>query len=198
MEVPPVYRRWTQFNRICTCGRRIAVLQRQKEEDVTRFLNEGMSLEEANIRWYKENNIKSMCCLRDLTYPQKHKIYDCVIGAYTDITTDKKNNDKAKINKENYRTGNDSGVSGYEFLYKTRGKQDFNMTVYSRMLVAKSLSTFDKIEVLRRDGTSNSLSSNSIPQFFNYFVTKSEDMPTVISDTPPLTAQELTLQYLTN
>ncbi len=197
MEVPPVYRRWTQFSRICTCGRRIGVLQRKKEEEVTMYLNQGMTLQEANIKWLRDNNIVTMCCLRDYTYPPKDKIYDCVIGALSDITTDRVNNEResVKINKQNVRTRDDSGVAGYEFMYKTRNLQDFGMVEYSRMLVADSLSTFDKMEVLRRDGSLSSY-TNAIPSFPNYSVSRSEDMPTIVSDIPLLTPQELTLSEL--
>lgn len=190
--VPPIYKKWTQFTRICTCGRRWAVREREKEEKVSLYLLEGMSLKDANLRWLRENNITSLCCLRDLTFPERNQIYDTTIGAFTDITIN-----KAKTVKENFRTGDSSGNPGYEFLFKTRGAIDFNMLQYSYMLAMDSLSTFDKIEVLRRDGTT-SINSNAriTPQFPNYRVTNSENMPTVLSEIPMLSSTELTLQNL--
>lgn len=191
MSVPPVYKKWTQYNRICSCGRRKAVFQRDKEEKVTLYLSQGMSLEEANIKWLKENNITSICCLRDYTYPEKNQIYDIAIGALTDITTY-----KAKPLNENWRTGDNSGNAGYEFLFKTRGVIDFNMAQYSTMLVSLSRSNFDKMEILRNEsvGTNNKL----VPQFPNYFVTRSENLPTILPEKPLLTLSELTLQNLTS
>lgn len=192
--VPPIYKKWTQFTRTCTCGRRWAVREREKEEQVSVYLLEGMSLQDANLRWLKENGITSICCLRDLTYPEKNQIYDISVGALTDITID-----KAKTVKENYKTGDASGIAGYEFLLKTRGTVDFHLAQHSYRLVLDSLSTFDKMEVLRRDGTTSTNSnSRTTPQFPNYFVTRSENLPTVISNIPIMSATELTIQNLAN
>lgn len=189
---PPIYKKWTQFTRTCSCGRRKAVHERRKEEQVNAYIASGMTLKDANIRWLKENNQTRLCCLRDYTYPEKNQIYDDTIGAMTDITVNKMNH-----LKENYRNGDNSGYPGYEFLFKTRGKVDFNMAQHSYRMFLETLSTFDKMEVLRRDGTSSvNNGSRSIPQFPNYYVTKSENMPTIISDTPLLPVASLNLRNL--
>lgn len=192
MSIPPTYRKWTQMTRTCSCGRRWAVIERDMEEKITSEMSGGMSLENARIKWLSENNITMTCCLRDLTYPEKNQIFDSTIGALSDITIN-----KSKPLKENFRTGDNSGNIGYEFLYRTRGVQDFDQRRYSYMMAVDSLSTFDKMEVLRRDGTTSiNPGTRVIPQFPNYRITRSDNMPTIVSDVPLMSPQELTLQFL--
>jgi hypothetical protein len=185
---PPTYKKWSQFDRICTCGKRKAILQRKYGDRMTKYLSEGSSLKDAKLRTLKEFNIKTICCLRDLTYWQKNFIYDNGIGAYTDITIG-----KGKKLNENLRSGNGSGIVGYEFLPMTNGEMPFNMNEYSMMLAMMQVSAFDKVEILRRDGTN---SINSIPQFPNYRITNSQNMPTILSKILPRSNDELTLQSL--
>ena len=187
-ERPPIYKKWSQFDKICSCGERKAILQRKYGNKMTKYLSEGSSLKDARLKTLKELNIKMLCCLRDLTYYQKNFIYDNGIGAYTDITIG-----KGKKLNENLRSGNGSGIVGYEFLPMTNGEMPFNMNEYSMMLAMMQVSTFDKIEILRRDGTN---SINNIPQFPNYRTTESQNMPTILSEIPPLSNSELTLQFL--
>lgn len=192
MSIPPIFRKWTQIGRICCCGRRWAVEERAMEEKINEYMKEGMSLEDAHVRWLAENGITMTCCLRDLTYPEKNQIFDSTIAAYSNITIN-----KSKPLKENFRTGDNSGNIGYEFLYKTRGVQDFDQKRHSYMMYIDSLSVFDKMEVLRRDGTTSvNPGTRYVPQFPNYRITYSENMPTIISDIPIMTPQELTLQSL--
>lgn len=193
--IPPVYRKWTQMARTCTCGRRWAVRQREIEEAITKYVTEeGMDYIEARLRWLRENNITMICCLREVTYYEKNQIYDDTIGALTDITVN-----KSKSISENSRSGDNSGNIGYEFLFKTRGVQDFDMRQHSMRLVNDSLSDFDKIGVLRQNGMNTmDQSARVIPQFPNYVVRRSDDMPTIIANTPLPPVTELTLQALMN
>lgn len=185
---PPIYKKWSQFDKLCSCGERKAVLQRKYERCKIKYLTEGLSIKEANLKTLKELGVKKLCCLRDLTYYQKNFIYDNGIGAYTDITIA-----KGKKLSENLRSGNNSGIVGYEFLPMTNGEMPFNMNEYSMMLAFMQVSAFDRVEILRRDGTN---SINTIPQFPNYRITESKNMPTILSEIPPLTNAELTLQFL--
>ena len=185
---PPIYKKWSQFDKTCTCGERKAVLQRKYGDKMTKYLSEGLSLKDAKLKTLSELGIKKLCCLRDLTYWQKNFIYDNTIGAYTDITIA-----KGKKLNENLRSGNNSGIVGYEFLPMTNGEIPFNMNEYSMMLAMMQVSAFDKVEILRRDGTN---SINNVPQFPNYRITNSKNMPTVLSKTLPLTNDELSLKFL--
>lgn len=190
--VPPIYKKWAQFDKLCSCGKRKATLQRMFEIKVTRYLSAGMELKDARLQTLKELGIKKTCCLRDMTYFQKNFIYDTTMGAYSNITIAKGGRNKLD---ENLRTGNNPNVIGYEFLPKTNGVMPFDMNEYSRMLALMQISTFDRIEILRRDGTN---SINTVPQFPNYRVVESQNMPTVLSDIKPLTNEELTIDFLKN
>lgn len=185
---PPIYKKWPQFDKICSCGERKAILQRKYEVKMTEYLAKGLSAKDARLRTLKELGIKKMCCLRDLTFYQKNFIYDNGLCAYSDITIS-----KGKKLNENLRSGNNSGNIGYEFLPMTNGEMPFNMNEYSMMLAMMQVSSFDKVEILRRDGTN---SINSVPQFPNYRITESQNMPTILSEIPPLSNSELTLQFL--
>lgn len=187
-ERPPIFKRWAQFDRICSCGKRKAVLQRKYEIRMTKYLSEGFSPKKSRLKILKEFDIKTICCLRDLTYYQKNFIYDNSIGAYVNITINKGN----KLN-ENLRSGNSSNIIGYEFLPKTNNEMPFNMNEYSMMLSMMQLSSFDKIGILRRDGTN---SINIVPQFPNYRISESQNMPTILSNIPSLKNEELTIDFL--
>jgi DNA-directed RNA polymerase subunit N (RpoN/RPB10) len=187
-ERPPIYKKWAQFDQLCTCGTRMAVVQREFEILVNQYLAKGMPLKNARLKTLKKLGIKKLCCLKEMTYFQKNFIYDNGIGAYTNITVS-----TGKKVQENLRAGNNGSNVGYEFLPMTNNEMPFDMNEYSRMLAIKQLSAFDKIEFLRRDGT-NSISY--IPQFPNYVVTESKNMPTVLSEVNPLTNAELSLEFL--
>ena len=63
------------------------------------------------------------------------------------------------------------------------------------MLSKISLSSFDKIAILRKDGSS---SQRAIPVFPGYTIVKSENMPSIESDIPTIPNENLTRAFLLN
>lgn len=188
-QIPPAYYQWPQFEKYCSCGKRKAVHQRKFIEKTKENLNKGIDLENSRIEAIKSLGIESVCCLRDVTLFSKEFICDTTLNAYVDLTINK----NGKING-NLRSGNHGTQIGWEFLPKTKGNLGFNQDEYCLMLSKMSLSSFDKIAILRKDGTS---SQRAIPVFPGYTIVKSEDMPTVQSSIPIIPNEHLNLAFLT-
>jgi len=188
-SVPPAYFQWVQFDEFCSCGLRKAVFQRNFETYLTEFLESGLSLSDARIQTIKKIGQLKLCCLRDFTNPAANFINDSTSNALVDITTNK----ETAIQK-NVRTGNNSGVIGWEFLPTTNNVVGFDMNSYCQKLSHISQSSYDKIG-LNKNSSHN---SDKLPaQFSNFSVTRSQDYPINKPVTPFPTDNEL-LQYLNN
>lgn len=187
-EVPPAYYKWAQFSDICTCGKRVAIDQRKFGILTSESLNNNMMLKESRINTIKKLGVKRICCLREFTNFPNNFICDRNLNAYTDVTIS-----KGKSINQNLRGGNNSTEIGFEFLPKTNGKMGFDLNRYCLKLSQISLSNFDKMGILRTDGSNP---NDNIPQFPNYKSTKTENFPAIQSEIPPLTNEELTLQFL--
>lgn len=186
--VPPVYFRWAQFDEYCSCGKRIGVLQRKFEIKVKENLEKGISLCDARKEAIKSLDITKTCCLRDLTHFPKNFICDTTSNALVDITIG-----KAKTIKENSRTGNNHSIPGWELLPKTKGIAGFDFDKYCTKLTTLSRSSFDKVAILRHDGSS---AIKPPTQFPGYKITRSQNFPSVESVIPILTNEQLTSKFL--
>lgn len=189
-QVPPAYYQWPQFSKYCSCGKRKAVFQRNFINKTKENLEKGLNLEDSRIEAIKSLGIESICCLRDVTLFSKDFICDTTLNAYVDLTINK----NGKING-NFRSGNHGSQIGWEFLPKTKGNSGFNQDEYCLMLSKISLSSFDKIAILRKDGSS---SQRAIPVFPGYTIVKSENMPSIESDIPTIPNENLTRAFLLN
>lgn len=189
-EVPPTFYKWAQFDEFCSCGNRIAVLQRDFEKQEQELLGQGYSLKDARIEILKKIGYTKICCLRDLTYFPKNLICDSYTNASIDITI---NNGKPV--KENFRCGNNPGNIGWEFNPKTKGVLGFDQNSYCVKLSLLSRSNYNKLAILRRDGSS---SIKQPAQFPGYKIVEKEDLPCTKSEFPIISAQNLTLEYLNN
>lgn len=188
--VPPTFYKWAQFDEICSCGNRIAVLQRDFEKQEKELLEQGNSVQDARIAIIRRIGYKRICCLRDLTYFPKNLICDTCTNASVDITINKEKNVK-----ENLRSGNNSGQVGWEFNPKTRGVLGFDPNSYCIKLALLTRSNYNKVAVLRRDGSS---SIKEPAQFPGYRVVKKEDFPCTKPEFPIISVENLTLDYLNN
>lgn len=186
--VPPVYFKWAQFDEYCSCGKRKAVFQRKFEIKVSEELFKGLSLSDARKEAIKLLGETKICCLRDLTHFPKNFICDTTSNALTDITIG-----RAKPVKENVRLGNNQSNVGWELLPKTKNVAGFDLDRYCMKLTTLSRSQFDKIAVLRHDGSS---AIKPPAQFPGYKITRSQDFPSIESSISILTNEQLTLQFL--
>jgi DNA-directed RNA polymerase subunit N (RpoN/RPB10) len=186
--VPPVYYKWSQFDEYCSCGTRTAVIQREFEEREKELLARGIPLKEARIQILKHFGIKKMCCLRDLTFFPKNFICDTCVNSSIDITIN-----KGKVFKENVRHGNRSVEVGWEFQPKTKGVLGFNLDSYCSKLTRISQSPFDKLAILRKDGSS---SFKTPAQFPGYKIVRSEDFPCLQPEIPVISLEELSFSNL--
>lgn len=186
-EVPPSFYKWAQFDEFCSCGNRIAVLQRNFEKQEKELLEQGVTLRDARIIILRRIGYKKICCLRDLTYFPKNLICDSYANASVDITVS-----KGKTVKENVRSGNAGGI-GWEFNPKTKGVLGFDPNAYCVKLSLLSRSNFNKVAILRRDGSS---SIKEPAQFPGYRIVSKEDFPCTKPEFPILSVDQLTLEYL--
>lgn len=187
-QVPPTYYKWPQFDEYCPCGNRTGCLQRQFQKDEKDFLSQGMNLSDARIEIFKKLGITTMCCIRTLTYFPRNLICDSHGNASVDITIG-----KGKTVNENVRTGNNQAYIGWELLPKTKGKMGFDQNAYCQKLALMTRSDFNKVAILRRDG---SATIKEIPQFPGYRVIRKENYPALIPEFPIISTEELTLENL--
>ena len=187
--VPPTFYKWAQFDEFCSCGNRIAILQRDFEKEEKELLDQGISLQDARIIIIKKIGYTKICCLRDLTYFPKNLICDTFTNASIDITID-----KGKPVKENLRVSN-NGQVGWEFNPKTRGVLGFDQNNYCKKLSLLSRSNYNKVSILRRDGSSSIKESTQFP---GYKIVRKEDFPCTKSEISIISIENLTLDYLNN
>ena len=135
MSRPPMYTKYPQFDERCTCGKPLAIHQRDFENVAKTCMEQGMSLNDSRIEAIKSLNIRKACCLRDLTHFAKNFIFDTTINAFSNITIvsiDSKKVKKGNVTtlladtKKNKKNGSFMGVGAWEFLTPTNNKECFD------------------------------------------------------------------------
>uniref|UniRef100_A0A6C0BD84 Uncharacterized protein n=1 Tax=viral metagenome TaxID=1070528 RepID=A0A6C0BD84_9ZZZZ len=180
---PPAYYQWTQFDEFCSCSLRKGVYQREYEEVLNKYLQEGNSVSDSRIEAIKNLSHLKLCCLRDLTLPPSNFICCSTTNALTDITIN-----RGTAIQKNVRKGNDMNHVGWEFLPLTKGHIGFNMNNYCTKISQVSQPSFDKIGL---NGNRSVSVEKLPPKFSNFFISRSQDYPLDEPSIPFPTDEEL-------
>lgn len=187
MQRPLPYYQFAQFEEFCSCGLRIAVLQREYEELEQEYLNSGLDISETRINILKKFKRTKLCCLKDFTFFPQNFICDSTKNALVDTTTN-----KGTAIQKNTRNGNNTTQVGWEFNPSKQGEFGFDLNNYSLKLSKISKSNFDEIGL----NTTVSSSVDKKPvQFANFIPTRTQDYPLEEPGTPFPTDEEL-ISYL--
>lgn len=181
---PPMYFKWAQIDRICTCGRELGVHQDTFEKLIQENLDLSMTLQDARILALKTLGIKKMCCLSAMTFFPKNFICDTHENALVDITF---KDARSAVNR-NKIDSHSATKPGYEFLCPTKGQLEINMDRYYQKLNIIKSSSYNNIQ--------NTALDNNTPKFTNFRVVHSQNYPAIKASIEPLSNEELTLANL--
>ena len=109
-EIPKPYYFYPILIDSCTCGRKLGKYQREIAEKIIEYESEGMIKAEAKLKAFYFFDIKSVCCLKQVSDPSRYQINDIEYQAYKDFTRENissknKGLTSAVVWKNNYLDG---------------------------------------------------------------------------------------------